>query len=100
MSNEQSISRSYGVERQFQVYMAGQGGQRPAFPVSPDELEHQANKHMSPEARGYLSGMNDTMQANQAAFRRWRIVPRMLRNVSQRDLGVQMLGMDLPFPIL
>jgi lactate 2-monooxygenase len=100
MGNEQSTSRSYGVERQFQIYMAGLGGQQPVLPVSPDELERQANERMSSEARGYLSGMDETMYANRRAFQRWQIVPRMLRDISQRDLRVQVLGMDLPCPIL
>jgi isopentenyl diphosphate isomerase/L-lactate dehydrogenase-like FMN-dependent dehydrogenase len=55
---------------------------------------------MSPEASGYLDGMQDTMRANRAAFKRWRIVPRMLRDVAQRDLRVTLLGQELPFPFL
>src|SRR5207245_1654117 len=34
------------------------------------------------------------------AFYRWRIVPRMLRNVSKRDLSVELLGARLPAPVL
>jgi isopentenyl diphosphate isomerase/L-lactate dehydrogenase-like FMN-dependent dehydrogenase len=40
------------------------------------------------------------MRANRAAFQRWRIVPRFLRDVSQRDLSVTLLGQRLPAPIL
>ena len=40
------------------------------------------------------------MHANRDAFRRWRIVPRYLRDVSQRDLGVDVLGLKLPAPIM
>ncbi|MEO6888411.1 MAG: alpha-hydroxy-acid oxidizing protein, partial [Ktedonobacteraceae bacterium] len=96
-------SRPYGSERQFQIYLTGLQGQRPALPIASDTLERQANERMSPEARGYIAGgagSEDTMLANRAAFRHWRIVPRMLRDVSQRDLGVQILGMQLPFPLL
>jgi lactate 2-monooxygenase len=39
------------------------------------------------------------MRANLDAFRRWRIVPRMLRDVSQRDLSVTVLGTELPAPV-
>ncbi len=39
------------------------------------------------------------MRANVEAFRRWRIVPRMLRDVSSRDLSVTVLGTDLPAPV-
>jgi isopentenyl diphosphate isomerase/L-lactate dehydrogenase-like FMN-dependent dehydrogenase len=40
------------------------------------------------------------MRANRAAFERWQIVPRMLRDVSQRDLRVQVLGASMPAPVM
>ncbi len=40
------------------------------------------------------------MRANLEAFRRWRIVPRMLRDVSERDLSVTVLGTEMPAPML
>jgi isopentenyl diphosphate isomerase/L-lactate dehydrogenase-like FMN-dependent dehydrogenase len=40
------------------------------------------------------------MRANRAAFDRWRIVPRMLRDVSERDTSVELLGRTLPAPFL
>ena len=40
------------------------------------------------------------MRANRDAFRRWRIVPRYLRDVSRRDLAVEVLGLRLPAPIM
>src|SRR5919199_5015937 len=40
------------------------------------------------------------MAANRAAFERWRIVPRMLRDVSRRDTSVELFGRRLPAPIL
>src|SRR5262249_5142587 len=33
-------------------------------------------------------------------FRRWRIVPSFLRNVAHRDLGVEVLGQQLPAPFM
>ena len=96
----QYVSRAYGLERQMQVYMAGLQGQRPNSPISPEELERDANEKMSPEARGYLAGMRETMHGNRAAFQRWHIVPRMLRDVSKRDLRVHLLDMELPVPLL
>src|SRR5581483_7932952 len=100
MSDTPNISRQYGLERQLQVYLAGLQGQQPAVPISPQALEQRANEQMTPQARGYLSGMDDTMRANRAAFERWRIVPRMLRDISQRDLSIQLLGQQLLFPVL
>jgi lactate 2-monooxygenase len=40
------------------------------------------------------------MRANLEAFRRRRLVPRMLRDISQRSLATGVLGTDLPAPVL
>jgi lactate 2-monooxygenase len=40
------------------------------------------------------------MRANLAAFERRRIVPRMLRNVGERDISVELFGRTLPAPLL
>src|SRR5262249_37245829 len=46
------------------------------------------------------AGCEDTVRANRDAFLRWRILPRLLRDVSRRDLGVSLLGRRLPAPVL
>ena len=46
------------------------------------------------------AGLGDTMRANREAFRRRRIVPRMLRDVSQRDLRTTVLGTEMPAPVM
>src|SRR5687768_6188947 len=58
---------------------------------------------MEPRAAAYVyggAGTEDTMRANLQAFRRWRIVPRMLRPVTDRKLGTSVLGTEMPAPIL
>ena len=40
------------------------------------------------------------MRENRAAFERWRIVPRMLRDVSSRETAVEVLGTRLPSPFV
>jgi lactate 2-monooxygenase len=40
------------------------------------------------------------MVANRAAFDRWGIVPRMLRDVSRRDLSLNLFGERLPTPLI
>jgi lactate 2-monooxygenase len=95
--------RMYGTERQMQVYLAGMQGQRPTTPMSYEQLEEQARQRLSPEAYGYVAGGaggEETMRANRAAFERWQIVPRMLRDVSQRDLRVQALEASMPAPVM
>lgn len=95
--------RLYGTERQLQIYLAGMQGQRPTTPMIYAQLEEQARQKLSPEAFGYVAGGaggEETMRENRAAFERWQIVPRMLRNVGERDLQVQMLGETFPAPLL
>src|SRR5262249_49168443 len=46
------------------------------------------------------AGSEDTQRANREAFRRWRIVPRFLRDVSHRDLSVELFGQRIPTPFL
>jgi lactate 2-monooxygenase len=40
------------------------------------------------------------MRANREAFYKWRIWPRMLRDVGERDLRTEILGTTLPAPFL
>jgi isopentenyl diphosphate isomerase/L-lactate dehydrogenase-like FMN-dependent dehydrogenase len=103
MSNEAQAPRFWGTERQMQIYLAGLQGQKPATPVAYLELERQARETMSQEAYGYVAGgagSEDTMRANLEAFRRYYIVPRMLRDVSSRNSAVELLGQVLPAPLL
>lgn len=94
---------SWGLERQMQIYMAGLMGQLPRLPLSFEELERQAQVKMQPNAFGYVAGSagsEDTARANVQAFQRWRIIPRFLRNVLQRDLSIELLGVRHPTPLL
>src|SRR3954447_20073767 len=78
-------------------------GERPALPMTYAELKRAAHQVLSPEAAGYVAGgagAEETMHANRGAFRRWQIVPRMLRQVAERDLSVELFGQTLPAPVL
>ena len=58
---------------------------------------------MSAEAFAYVAGgagTERTMAANREAFERWRIVPRILRDVSARDSSITLFGERLPSPLL
>ncbi len=96
-------SPSFGMQRQLAIYRRGVQKERPAQPVDVEDLRRKAQEVLSPEAWDYLdggAGAGDTMRANRAAFFRWRIVPRMLRGVSQPDLSVEVAGARLPSPVL
>jgi isopentenyl diphosphate isomerase/L-lactate dehydrogenase-like FMN-dependent dehydrogenase len=88
---------------QNRIYLEGLGGKLPDLPLTYAALEQRAERQLTRGAYGYVAGgagSEDTVRANREAFRRWRIVPRMLRDVSQRDLGTTLLGTAMPAPLL
>jgi len=90
-----------GRERQFEVYVGGARGAYPRVPVSFERLEQRARTAMTPEGYAYIAGgagTEETIRENRAAFERWRIVPRMLRDVSVRDTRVEVLGTPMTSP--
>jgi len=92
-----------GQEREQQIYAGALFGTTTAIPPTISLLEQKAKETLAPAAFGYVAGGaggEDTMRANREAFYRWRIVPRMLRDVSQRDLSVEFLGARLPAPVI
>jgi lactate 2-monooxygenase len=92
-----------GPQVQGAVFSAGLSGDRPRVPVDSRDLETRALQSLSPSAGGYIAGgagREDTMHDNLAAFRAWKIVPRVLRDVEQRDTSTTLLGMTLPMPML
>ena len=88
---------------QNEIYLGGMGGQTPPLPLRYEDLRAAAEETLSPEAYDYVAGgasSEDTMRENREAFRRWRIVPRMLRDISVRDLETEVLGTRMPAPVL
>lgn len=95
--------RPGALGRQSEIYVAGVAGRRPRVPVDPARLEDAARHAMSDEAFAYVAGgagTESTVRENREAFERWRIVPRMLRDVSARDTSVELFGATLPSPVL
>ncbi len=92
-----------GTQRQSQVYVDGVSGRRPLVPTGERDLEARAIAVMRREASAYIvggAGREETISSNRAAFARWRIVPRVLRDVESRNSRASLLGMTLPAPIL
>jgi L-lactate dehydrogenase (cytochrome) len=88
---------------QDEIYLSGLAGTVPALPTDLAELEAAARARLSPQAHGYIAGSagsGDTARENLAAFRRWRIVPRMLTDVSKPSYASTVLGASLPVPML
>ena len=87
---------------QAEIFLRGLAGERPGQPLDWAALAREAQRVAEPQAADYVfggAGTEDTMRANEEAFRRWRIVPRMLRDVSARDLSVTVLGTECPAPL-
>ena len=95
--------QSPGIQRQLDIYQRGLLGRKPQFPVQLKALERLARQKLSREAYDYVAGGaggERTMKANLRAFDDWRIVPRHMRNVAERDLCVQLFGKTLAVPFL
>ncbi len=88
---------------QDEIYLNGLTGAPPALPANLTGLEELASERMTPESFAYIcggAGSEDTVRENAAAFRRWRIVPRMLTDVSAPSFESTVLGTELNTPIL
>jgi lactate 2-monooxygenase len=88
---------------QAEIFLRGMAGERPPHPFAIAELERMLERTAEPRAAAYVlggAGTEDTMRANEAAFRRWRIVPRILCDVAERDLSVTALGTPMPAPVV
>ncbi len=78
-------------------------GSRISVPVPISLLEQRAKETLSPQAWDYVAGGaggEETIRANREAFERWKLVPRMLCNVSERNLSTEIMGKSLPAPVL
>lgn len=91
------------IGRQKEIYSRGLAGSLPVIPASLSALEAKARACMSPKAFAYVAGgagKELTIQNNSSGFDAWRIVPRMLRDVSNRDIHIELLGHHLSTPFL
>jgi isopentenyl diphosphate isomerase/L-lactate dehydrogenase-like FMN-dependent dehydrogenase len=74
-----------------------------AVPLEYDALREAAREHLEPRHFDYAAsgaGGEATMRANRSAFDRYRVVPRVLRDVANRDLGVELFGRSVPAPVV
>ncbi|MFD6286148.1 lactate 2-monooxygenase [Streptomyces sp. NPDC060205] len=87
---------------QYEIYLNGLTGAVPRLPTDLTRLEELTEQRLGPGPVGYVAGSagnGSTARANRAALERRRIVPRMLRDVHERDLSVEVLGRPLPAPL-
>ncbi|MFH9861538.1 lactate 2-monooxygenase [Streptomyces sp. NPDC017202] len=87
---------------QYEIYLNGMTGAVPRLPTDLGRLEELTERRLGPGPVGYVAGSagdGSTARANRAALERRRIVPRMLRDVAERDLSVEVFGRSLPAPV-
>lgn len=103
MTSPAPAQLSGGMGYQLQIYFAGTQNIKPRLPVALEDLEQKARDTMTPEAFAYVAGgagAGSTVSNNREAFNSWQIVPRMMGDVSNRSIGVELFGTKLPTPVL
>jgi len=91
------------LDRQKEIYLNGFAGIRSPVPISVCAVEEVARKSMSPQAFAYIAGgagNESTLLGNRTAFQKYKIIPRMLRDVSVRDISIELFGQKLSSPLL
>src|SRR3954449_10576915 len=88
-----------------EIYAKGMlAGEQPTLPMAWTELEAKARDSLDDRGVAYIFGARGRVQGSRAnldAFRRWRIVPRVLRqDLSVRDLSLELLGTSMPAPVM
>jgi lactate 2-monooxygenase len=90
------------ASHQRDIYLSGFAGHLPRVPVDWRALEEKAKACMTPEAWAYIAGgagLESTVSSNRSDFEAVKIVPRMLRDTSQRQTSVSLFGRQLPAPL-
>ncbi|KAI9879344.1 MAG: hypothetical protein M1830_008804 [Pleopsidium flavum] len=92
---EAEAPRKYGAY-QAQIYADGLlRNILPTVTTDPNKLEEQAKKALGSRSYNYVAGgagERATMDANRLAFRQWKMIPRMLRPTTHRDLRIEIFG--------
>ncbi|MEV5597081.1 alpha/beta fold hydrolase [Streptomyces sp. NPDC052496] len=86
-----------------EIYLAGPESRAGRLTTDLTLLPDAAREVLPPAAYAFVAGdagTGETGRANRAAFDRWRLVPRVLRGVTRRDLSVSFLDQRLAAPVL
>ncbi|CAL7949813.1 unnamed protein product [Xylocopa violacea] len=70
--------------------------------VCVEDFEKYAYSHLTPSVRDYYNsgaGEQFSLSLNKEAFKRFRIRPRFLRDVSRRDISTTILGEKITMPL-
>jgi lactate 2-monooxygenase len=73
------------------------------LPISYDEWMNRARETASKEVYTFISGgagTGSTVNSNREAFTKWRLIGRMLKDITDCDISTEIAGMKLPTPLL
>ncbi|CDO72214.1 hypothetical protein BN946_scf184970.g66 [Trametes cinnabarina] len=77
----------------------------PIGSVDPDNIEAAAREKLKDTPGSFTfvfgnAGSGETYRNNRAAFTKWQIVPRMLRDVTHRSIDTKLFGVTHPAPLI
>jgi lactate 2-monooxygenase len=88
---------------QMKFYKSGDGAAKLLLPISFEDWEKRAKQILGAGPFDYVSGAagaGDTLRANLKAFQKYQIRPRICREVSKRDITINLFGKKIPVPLL
>ncbi|AXF57296.1 lactate 2-monooxygenase [Salicibibacter kimchii] len=94
---------NFGNQIQYQIYATMQNPNPDRLPVIYEEWEARAREVLDDGPFYYIAGGaggESTMKTNLQAFDRRKIIPRMLNDVQDRDLTVDLFGKTASFPFM
>lgn len=103
MNDSNDTQPGFGNQRVRGIYRDGMyDDETPPYPVEYEEIREAAWGNMDEDARAYVHGGSGTEEtfARNRDFSAYRIVPRMLRGVAERDLTVELFGETHEFPLM
>lgn len=74
-----------------------------SLPISIEDWEQKAREILPDGPFDYIAGgagAEETLASNRTAFSKWAIVPRMMRDVTNRTLGITLYNQALSTPIM
>ncbi|MEL7834594.1 lactate 2-monooxygenase [Fodinibius sp. Rm-B-1B1-1] len=95
--------KPFSRRRQTDIFLGSLKGEKRTIPIDFNKLRLAAKEHLSDEAYAYIAGSagrESTKRANRDGFSQWKIVPRMLNDVSQCDTEITLFGNRYPAPFL
>lgn len=95
--------KKFGDNIQNNIYQTMMDPDPKRLPVKFEKWQERAREVLEDGPYDYIAGGaggEQTMKDNLDAFQRWKIIPRMLREVKERDLSVELFGETYGFPVL